>query len=118
MKGNDGIALDMAQKICHKRYVTSSIYGPCCKHKETLPRKGDGSPEERQCMRLQQSPIKCHTMYMSQCICHNVYVTMYMSRVLGKGGDDKAGDRMIGICHNADVTMYMSLAAYMLHGNL
>ncbi len=26
MKGNDGIALDMAQKICHKRHVTSRIY--------------------------------------------------------------------------------------------
>ncbi len=35
-----------------------------------------------------------------------------MSRVLEKGGDDKAGDRMIGICHNADVTMYMSHTVY------
>jgi len=79
-EGNDGIALDMAQKICHKRYVTSSIYGPCCKHKETLPRKGDGSPEERQCMRLQQSHIKCHTMYMSQCICHRYLGKVVMRR--------------------------------------
>jgi len=49
---------------------------------------------------------------------HNVYVTMYMSQVLGKGGDEKAGDGTIGICHNVNVMMYMSLAACMLRGNL
>jgi len=105
---------DMSQKTCHKQH----IYGPCCKHKETLPRKGDGSPEGGRCMRLQQSHIKCHTMYMSQCICHNVYVTMYMSQCICHGYLRKVvmirrgGDRMIGICHNADVTMYMSHTVY------
>jgi len=44
VKGNDGIALDMAQKICHKRYVTSSIYGPYMVHvantKKPCPARG------------------------------------------------------------------------------
>ena len=33
--------------------------------------------------------------YMS----HNVYVTMYMSQLLGKGGNEKAGDGMGWIGH-------------------
>ena len=97
VKGNDGIALDMAQWICHKRHVTSSTYAPCCIHKETLHRKGDGGPEGGRCMRLHRSPSICHTMYMSQCICHKYlgkvvmrrwetkrsgYVTRYMSRCI------------------------------------
>ena len=52
--------------------------------------------------------------YMS----HNVYVTMYRSQVLGKGGNEKVGDGMIWICHKVYVTMYTSIAAYMLHVNL